>query len=153
VAPIQRRQPGLAPTLDQVTPRIATQRHKQSDGFATLGRLDVFAAGNQGQIPAGMLPRQERYWTEDAFATVAELAPLAEQAGMSLAHMAVAWVLAHPAVTSPIIGASRPEQLEDSLRAAATPLPADLKRKLDELTQRYRMGDSPRQVSAPVEAA
>jgi aryl-alcohol dehydrogenase-like predicted oxidoreductase len=87
---------------------------------------------------------QDRYWSEDALATVAELAPLAEQAGISMAQMAVMWVLANPAITSPIVGASRPEQLEDSLRAVSTRLPDDLKRKLDEVTQRYRMGDSPR---------
>jgi aryl-alcohol dehydrogenase (NADP+) len=97
-----------------------------------------FALGAAGRM------YQDRYWSEDAFATVAELAPLAEQAGMSMAQMAVAWVLANPAITSPIIGASRPDQLEDSLRAVATPLPEDLKRKLDEVTARYRMGDSPR---------
>ena len=87
---------------------------------------------------------QERYWSENAFATVAELIPIADQAGMSMAQMAVAWVLANPAITSPIVGASRPEQLEDSLRAVSTPLPEDLKRKLDEVTQQYRTGDSPR---------
>jgi aryl-alcohol dehydrogenase (NADP+) len=109
---------------------------KHREGQPTPGtRFTLGAAGRM---------YQDRYWSEDAFATVAELTPLAEQAGMSMAQMAVAWVLANPAITSPIIGASRPEQLDDSLRAVSTPLSNDLKRKLDEVTQRYRMGDSPR---------
>lgn len=87
---------------------------------------------------------QGRYWHEGAFETVEQLRPIAADAGMSLVQLAVAWVLAHPAVTSPIIGASRAEQLDDSLAAASTPMPADLKARLDELTVQYRKGDDPR---------
>jgi aryl-alcohol dehydrogenase-like predicted oxidoreductase len=85
---------------------------------------------------------QERYWHDREFDTVEALRPLAAQAGMSLAQMAVAWVMANPAVTAPIIGASRPEQLTDTLKAAEAPLDADLKARLDELTADYRRGDS-----------
>jgi aryl-alcohol dehydrogenase (NADP+) len=64
---------------------------------------------------------------------------------MSLATMAVRWVLSNPAVTSPIIGASKPEQLRDSLDAAEQgPLPADLKARLDELTHPWRAVDAER---------
>jgi aryl-alcohol dehydrogenase-like predicted oxidoreductase len=58
--------------------------------------------------------------------------------------MAVAWVLANPAVTAPIIGASRPDQLGASLAAVDLTLDADLKQQLDELTRQYRMGNAPR---------
>jgi aryl-alcohol dehydrogenase-like predicted oxidoreductase len=58
--------------------------------------------------------------------------------------MAVAWVLANPAITAPIIGASRPGQLDASLAAAGLTLDAGLKQQLDELTHQYRMGDAPR---------
>ena len=61
---------------------------------------------------------QDRYWHDQEFDTVDALRPLADEAGMSLTQLAVAWVLANPTITSPIIGASRPEQLDDSLRAA-----------------------------------
>jgi aryl-alcohol dehydrogenase-like predicted oxidoreductase len=47
-------------------------------------------------------------------------------------------------VTAPIIGASRPDQLQASLAAADLVLDGDLKRQLDELTYQYRMGDAPR---------
>ena len=86
---------------------------------------------------------QDRYWHDREFDTVEALRELAEQAGVSLVTLAVAWVLAHQAITAPIIGASRPEQLDDSLAAAELTLDDDLKRLLDERTHQYRMGDAP----------
>jgi len=87
---------------------------------------------------------QDRYWHEREFATVDALRPLAQEAGLPLAGLAVAWTLAHPAITSAIIGASRPEQLDDLLVAVEKPISADLKARLDELTLEYRWGDDPR---------
>jgi aryl-alcohol dehydrogenase-like predicted oxidoreductase len=78
------------------------------------------------------------------FETVDALQAIARDAGMSLTTLAVAWVLAHPAVTSPIIGASRPDQLDDTIAAADAVLDADVKSRLDELTTQYRMGDAAR---------
>jgi aryl-alcohol dehydrogenase-like predicted oxidoreductase len=78
------------------------------------------------------------------FATVDELQTVAEQAGVALTTLAVQWVLANPVVTAPIIGASRPEQLAASIAAADSPLDADLKRRLDDLTAVYRQGDHDR---------
>jgi 1-deoxyxylulose-5-phosphate synthase len=87
---------------------------------------------------------QERYWHDREFDTVQALGTLAEAAGVSLVTLAVAWVLANKAITAPIIGASRPEQLADSLAAVEFTIDPDMKRKLDELTHSYRMGDAPR---------
>jgi aryl-alcohol dehydrogenase (NADP+) len=87
---------------------------------------------------------QDRYWRDREFATVDALRPLAKEAGLPMAGLAVAWTLAHPAITSAIIGASRPEQLDDLFAVADKPLPADLKAKLDDLTREYRWGDDPR---------
>jgi 1-deoxyxylulose-5-phosphate synthase len=87
---------------------------------------------------------QDRYWHDRMFRTVAELQGLAEQAGLSPVSMAVAWVLANPIVTAPIIGASRLEQLAPSLAAVDVRLAPDLKARLDELTAEYRRGDAPR---------
>ena len=60
---------------------------------------------------------------------------------MSLTQMAIAWVLANPVITSPIVGASRPEQLDDALAAVEKDLDPALKAKLDELTHEYRWDD------------
>jgi 1-deoxyxylulose-5-phosphate synthase len=87
---------------------------------------------------------QERYWHDREFDTVDALRSLADAAGVSLVTLAVSWVLANNAITAPIIGASRPGQLDDSLAAVEFTLDPDLKRQLDELTHSYRMGDAPR---------
>jgi aryl-alcohol dehydrogenase (NADP+) len=58
--------------------------------------------------------------------------------------MAVAWVLRHPAITSPIVGASRADQLDDTVAAVDVTLDEDLAQRLDELTAEYRRGDAPR---------
>lgn len=87
---------------------------------------------------------QDRYWNERAFATVEQLGRLAAEAGVSLTTLSVAWVLAHPAVTAPLLGASRPEQLDDSLAAASYVLDPALKQRLDALTEDYRRGDAGR---------
>ena len=87
---------------------------------------------------------QDRYWHDREFDTVDVLRQLAQEAGVSLVTLSVAWVLANKAITAPIIGASRPEQLDSSLASAGFTLDDDLKNKLDECTHQYRMGDAPR---------
>jgi aryl-alcohol dehydrogenase (NADP+) len=87
---------------------------------------------------------QDRYWHDREFDTVEALRKLAGQAGVSLVTLSVAWVLANQAITAPIIGASRPEQLDASLAAVGFALDDDLKAQLDDLTYEYRMGDAPR---------
>ncbi|WP_213955382.1 MULTISPECIES: aldo/keto reductase [unclassified Variovorax] len=87
---------------------------------------------------------QDRYWNERSFNTVSQLHKLAEEAGVPLATLSVAWVMANPLITAPLLGASKPEQLDATLAAAEYQLPADLKQRLDELTAEYRKGDAPR---------
>ncbi len=87
---------------------------------------------------------QDRYWHEREFDTVEALRPLAADAGLSLASLALAWMLAEPAITAPIVGASRPAQLEDAIAATEKPLDAALKARLDQITREYRWGDDPR---------
>jgi 1-deoxyxylulose-5-phosphate synthase len=114
---------------------LLTGKHKMAGGPPEGTR---FTLGNA----AGMYT--SRYWHEREFATVEALREVAAEAGMSLATLSVAWVMANPAITCPIVGASRPEQLADSFAAAATPLPADLKARVDELTAEWRSVDSDR---------
>ena len=76
---------------------------------------------------------QQRYWDEIQLAAVGELAELARDRGHSLASVAVAWVLAQEGVTSAIVGASRPEQLEATLAGAGLELDEDLARACDEV--------------------
>jgi aryl-alcohol dehydrogenase-like predicted oxidoreductase len=83
-----------------------------------------------------------RYWHEREFATVATVQELAEQQGASLTTLSVAWLLANPAITSVILGASRDEQLADTLVAADYALDSGLKGKLDEASIEFRRGDA-----------
>jgi 1-deoxyxylulose-5-phosphate synthase len=87
---------------------------------------------------------QDRYWHDTEFDTVEELRQLADDAGVNLVTLSVAWVMANQAVTAPIIGASSPGQLDASLAAAGYVLDGDLKQLLDDRTHQYRMGDAPR---------
>ena len=63
---------------------------------------------------------------------------------MTLAQLSMAWVLANPVITAPILGASRPDQLDDAVKALDTPLDGALLARLDELTYEYRFGDNAR---------
>lgn len=60
---------------------------------------------------------QEQYWHAGYFAAVEELRAVAKEAGMSMVELAFRWVLSQPVVDSIILGASRPEQLEQNLKA------------------------------------
>ena len=98
-------------------------------------------AGTRFTLGTAAKRYQERYWREREFETVEELRGLAAEAGMSMTQLALAWVLANPVVTSPIVGASRAEQLDDVVAIAGKTLDAGLKARLDELTAEYRLGD------------
>jgi aryl-alcohol dehydrogenase (NADP+) len=87
---------------------------------------------------------QDRYWHDNVFDTVDQLVKIADEAGMPLPTLAVAWTLTHPAITSPIVGASRPDQLDATCAALETALDDDLLATLNELTAPYRRGDAPR---------
>ena len=66
-------------------------------------------------------------WMEPAaLEAVQKLRPVADQAGLSLAQFALAWVLREPNVAAAIIGASRPEQIEENVAVTGREVPADL---------------------------
>ncbi len=87
---------------------------------------------------------QSRYWHDREFATVEALKAVAAREAVSLVTLSVAWVLAQPAVSAPIVGASRPDQLDASLAATDFELSDELMAELDELTRPYRLGDAAR---------
>jgi aryl-alcohol dehydrogenase-like predicted oxidoreductase len=85
---------------------------------------------------------QTRDWHQREFETVGQVRAIAEQEGTPMATLAVAWVLANPAVTSVILGASRVGQLTDTLAAADYGLDGTVKARLDEVSVAYRGGDA-----------
>jgi aryl-alcohol dehydrogenase-like predicted oxidoreductase len=68
---------------------------------------------------------------DDVLNAVAKLEPIARDCGLSMAQLAVAWVLQNPNVASAIIGASRPEQVTDNVGAAGVRLPTDVLEAID----------------------
>ena len=73
----------------------------------------------------------ERLRTDDILTRVQGLKPLAEQAGLTMAQLAVAWVLQHDFISSAIIGATRPEQVTGNVAASGVTLEADLMSAID----------------------
>ncbi|MGY1824656.1 aldo/keto reductase family protein [Geodermatophilus sp. SYSU D00079] len=73
----------------------------------------------------------QRFLRDDVLTRVQELRPIAADLGLSMAQLAVAWVLQNPNVSAAIIGASRPEQVQDNVQAAGVTLDADVLRRID----------------------
>lgn len=92
-----------------------------------------YPAGSRATDEKGGANMVARFLDENVLKRVAELEPLAKQAGLSLAQLAVAWVLQNPNVASAIIGASRPEQVHENVEAAGKKLDADLLTAIDEV--------------------
>ncbi|WP_018685706.1 aldo/keto reductase family protein [Actinokineospora enzanensis] len=88
-------------------------------------------AGSRATDESGGKNMISRWLRDDVLTAVQALKPLAEQAGLSQAQLAVAWVLQNPNVASAIIGASRPEQVHENVKAAGVKLEDDLLAAID----------------------
>jgi aryl-alcohol dehydrogenase-like predicted oxidoreductase len=91
---------------------IAVIPYNPLAGGLLTGKHDPNAPPSEGtrfSIGDGGRRYRARYWHEDEFETVDALRAIAGEAGLSMAAMAVGWVLSNPAITAPIVGASRPE--------------------------------------------
>jgi aryl-alcohol dehydrogenase-like predicted oxidoreductase len=74
----------------------------------------------------------ERYMGDEVLAAVERLRPIADEAGLTMVQLALAWVLSHDEVASAIIGASRPEQVEQNVAASGVELSGDTLAAIDE---------------------
>jgi aryl-alcohol dehydrogenase-like predicted oxidoreductase len=88
--------------------------------------------------PAGSRATDERgsgfvtsYLTDEILTKVQLLKPVAEEAGLSLAQLAVAWTLQNPAVSAAIIGATRPEQVRENAVASGVQLDPEILKQID----------------------
>ncbi|MFP2963910.1 aldo/keto reductase family protein [Myxococcus sp. 1LA] len=88
-------------------------------------------AGSRATDANGQRYGISRFMTDDVLTRVQQLVPLAKEAGLSMAQLAVAWVLQNPGVSSAIVGASRPEQVHDNVKAAGVKLEPELLRRID----------------------
>ncbi|MFF4191834.1 aldo/keto reductase family protein [Nonomuraea sp. NPDC001831] len=74
-----------------------------------------------------------RYMNDDVLTRVQELRPIADDLGLTMAQLAVAWVLQNPNVSSAIVGATRPEQVRDNVKAAGVKLEDDVLKRIDDV--------------------
>ncbi len=116
---------------------MLTGKHRggSSQDAAPAGGRFSAELGGAGDMYRG------RYWADDKFDLIEEIAVVADELGVPMTTLAVAWVAANPAVTAPIIGASRSEQLADSIAGADLVLDDDVLERLDALTRQYRTVD------------
>jgi aryl-alcohol dehydrogenase-like predicted oxidoreductase len=75
----------------------------------------------------------KRFLTDDVLTRVQELKPIAAEVDLSLSQLAVAWVLQNPNVSSAIVGASRPEQVTENVKASGVKLDDALLKRIDEV--------------------
>ena len=128
--------------------QLAVMPYNPLAGGLLTGKHQLNAAPTTGRFTetvgkAGAM-YQERYWHKREFETIEQLKTIAASTGESLTRVSLAWVLANPLVTSAIIGASRAEQLGDTLAASELTLDAPIKTQLDEASVQYRWGDAAR---------
>jgi aryl-alcohol dehydrogenase-like predicted oxidoreductase len=88
-------------------------------------------AGSRARDEKGGANTVKRFMRDDVLSAVQELAPIAADVGLTMAQLAIAWVLQNRNVASAIIGASRPEQVADNVRASGVVLDAEVLSRID----------------------
>src|SRR6266581_1115559 len=89
-------------------------------------------AGSRANDPTGS-NFIRNYLTEPILTRVQQLKPMAGEAGLSLAQLAIAWTLQNPNVSAAIVGATRPEQVRENVKASGVQLSQDLMRQIDDI--------------------
>jgi aryl-alcohol dehydrogenase-like predicted oxidoreductase len=87
---------------------------------------------------------------DDVLTAVQKLRPIAEGVGLTMAQLAVAWVLQNPNVSSAIVGATRPEQVRDNVKASGVKLDADMMKAIDEIVDPITERDPAKTVSPAI---
>jgi aryl-alcohol dehydrogenase-like predicted oxidoreductase len=73
-----------------------------------------------------------RFMRDEVLSAVQDLEPVAKDCGLTMAQLAIAWVLQNDNVAAALVGASRPEQVADNVKAAGVKLDADVMKRIDE---------------------
>jgi aryl-alcohol dehydrogenase-like predicted oxidoreductase len=92
-------------------------------------------SGSRATDAKGGADMISRWLDDDVLGRVQQLQPVADEAGLSLAQLAVAWTLQNPNVSAAIIGASRPEQVTENVKAAGVTLDEGVLRRIDEVLE------------------
>jgi aryl-alcohol dehydrogenase-like predicted oxidoreductase len=89
-------------------------------------------AGSRATDDKGGADMIKRFMNDDVLTRVAKLEPIAQELDITMAQLAVAWVLANDNVAAALVGASRPEQVHENVKAAGVPLSGDVLKRIDE---------------------
>jgi aryl-alcohol dehydrogenase-like predicted oxidoreductase len=89
-------------------------------------------AGSRATDEKGGADVIKRFMNDDVLRRVQELRPIAQEFDLTMAQLAVAWVLQNDNVASAIVGASRPEQVVENVAAAGVTIPVDAMKRIDE---------------------
>ena len=92
-------------------------------------------AGSRATDDKGGSNMIERWMDDDVLTRVQRLQPIADEAGLSMAQLAIAWVLQNTNVSAAIIGASRPEQVTENVKAAGVKLEQGAMKQIDEVLE------------------
>jgi aryl-alcohol dehydrogenase-like predicted oxidoreductase len=90
-------------------------------------------AGSRATDEKGGANMIKRWLRDDVLERVQQLTPIADELGLSLPQLAIAWVLQNDNVASAIMGASRPEQVHENVKASGVKIPAELLSRIDEV--------------------
>ncbi|WP_436773982.1 aldo/keto reductase family protein [Yinghuangia sp. YIM S09857] len=99
-------------------------------------------AGSRATDDKGGQDFISRMMGDELLTAVQSLRPLADAAGLTMAQLAVAWVLQNPNVSAAIIGASRPEQVTENVKAAGVKLEEELLTKIDVILEPFVQRDA-----------
>lgn len=102
-------------------------------------------AGNTEAAVGGI----EKYMSDDALTAIQKLKPLAQSLGLTMAQFGLAWVLANPNVSSAIVGASRPEQITDNVKAVGVEIPKEIMTQVDQILAGFIVSDPAETKSPP----
>jgi len=90
-------------------------------------------AGSRATDEKGGANMIKRFMRDDVLAKVQGLRPVADELGLSMAQLAIAWVLQNDNVAAALIGASRPEQVDENVKASGVKIPAELMSRIDDV--------------------
>ncbi len=89
-------------------------------------------AGSRATDDKGGADMIKHFMDDNILARVAELEPVAKELDLTMAQLAIAWVLQNDNVAAALVGASRPEQVHENVKAAGVTIPAELMTRIDE---------------------
>jgi len=89
------------------------------------------------------------FLTEDTLSRVQQLAPIATEAGLTMAQLATAWTLQNPNVSAAIVGATRPDQVRENVKASGVRLSDSVLRRIDDVLGPVIVRDPAKTASPP----